>query len=418
VDAESIGGEGYPLPAFLYRKGRGAMGRIIHSIQITIAGLLIVVLGCPLGSDPVGAEMVKNLSIGTILDSNAFGSHQEESDLIGRINLYLANRMTGTRSQLEYYFSGTGNVFTRAGDRAFSLGTAGVAYARKVGEQRSMVNASAGISVRLDRPYYDIYDYVSTQASVSGKVYPSSGVMLRGSYRVKHRNYWNLDLFNHTEHRLTGEVSRFLPSRTTLKADLCFGYKDNRNAVTETYTTGGWFGRGGGRETSYVVEPGVSNEAQLVYGLQIAQSVAAGTGLSLRYQIQASLKSGGTYLTGEETTYSGEDDLFNDRYDYKGHEWTFRLTQQLPRKSKLVASAGYEIRDFAGRQPLDLEGNPIEIAGFRRDKSAFGSLSLEKPLAANLNLGIWYGLDRNKSNDPYYAYGLRHSLSMDLKLSF
>ena len=393
------------------------VSRIRHATRLTINALLIAGLFGALIPVSTGAELIKKVSIGTILDSNAFGSHEEESDLIGRINLYLANRLTGSRSQLEYYFSGTGNLFTRAEDRAFSLGTAGLAYARKIGGNRSMVNASAGVSARLDRSYYDIYDYVSTQAALSGKVYPSSGVMLRGNYRVKHRGYWNLDLFNHTEHQLTGEISGFLPSRTTLKADLRFGYKDNKDTETQTQTTGG-FGRWRDQAASFVVDPGVSNEAQLVYGLQIAQSVAEGTGLSLRYQIQTSLKSGGTYLTGEETTYSGEDDLFNDRYDYKGHEWTFRLTHQLPGKSKLVASAGYEIRDFEGRQPMDLDGEPLDIAGFRRDRSGFGSLSLEKPLAANLDLGIWYGLDRNRSNDPYYHYGLRHSLSMDLRISF
>ncbi len=388
-----------------------------HACTVVICLLLVAI--CGLGEPtPILAETVKRVSIGTILDSNAFGSHEEESDLIGRLNLYLANRTTGPRSHLEYYFSGTGNLFTRAGDRAFSHNAVGVAYARRVGEDRNTVYASSSVSVRLDRSLYDVYDYVSTQAALEGKVYPISGIMLRGGYRVKNLNYWNLDLFNHTEHRLTGEASGFLPSRTTLKADLGFGYKDNKDAVTETLPTGR-FGRRGGRPTArFVVDPGVSNEAQITYGLQIAQSVAQGTGLSLRCQIQTSLKSGGTYLTGEETTYSGEDDLFSDRYDYEERELSFRLTQQLPGRSRLVATAGYETRDFEGRRPLDLEGEPIDIEGFRQDRGAFGSLSLEKPLTTNVNLGIWYGLDSNRSNDPYYDYGMRHSLSMDLKLSF
>ena len=40
------------------------------------------------------------------------------------------------------------------------------------------------------------------------------------------------------------------------------------------------------------------------------------------------------------------EDLLNDRYDYIGHDWSARLTQQLPDRLRLIVEGGYEIRNY------------------------------------------------------------------------
>ena len=388
-----------------------------HLATITALAIPVALLAWPMGR--ARAEIVEKVSVGTTYDSNAYGSYAREADTITQIGLYLANRNKGEGSLFEYYYSGNGNIFARSGNRSFVVNRLGMIYARELGDGRNSVVAGASVAVRLDRSYYNVYDYVGAQLAVNGKWYAAPSVLTRMGYRMRLRDYWNLDALNYTEHRLSAQVSKFLPSRTTIRGDISFGYRNNRDAQVEMPAYGGGPFRGGrGRFAPTTVDPGVPDESQVVLGFQVAQSLFENTGLSLRYQARINTSNETYYLAGEESGYSDDTDLFNDRYDYEGHEWTARLTQQLPLRLRLVLEGGHEIRSFDGREALDEEGNPIGDGVFRDDRTTFASAAFEKPLTSRLDLGIWYGYQKNRSNDLYYEYDARHSLSADLKLGF
>ncbi|MDP6778264.1 MAG: hypothetical protein QGI83_16020 [Candidatus Latescibacteria bacterium] len=378
---------------------------------------LAIVLAQP--ADRASAEVIEKISVGTTYDTNAYGSYAREADAITHIGIYLANRSSGEHSMFEYYYSGNGNIFAQSGNRSFVVNRVGVAYARELGGGRNNIVAGASVAVRLDRSYYNVYDYLGGQLAVNGKWYTAPTVLIRLGYRLRLRDYWNLDLLNYAEHRLSAQVSKFLPSRTTVRGDIAFGYRNNRNPRVESLDTGfGPFRPGRGRPVPVTVDPGVPDESQVVLGVQVAQSLFENTGLSLRYQARLNTSSDTYYLAGEESGYSDDVDLFNDRYDYEGHEWSAKLTQQLPLRLRLVLEGGYEIRSYDGREALDVDGNAIAEGLFREDRETFASVTLEQPLTSRLDMGIWYGYQRNLSNDLYYNYGARHSLSVDLKLGF
>ena len=388
-----------------------------HIFAHTVLAALLVPVAWPVGH--ARAEIVEKISVGTTYDNNAYGSYAREADAITQIGIYLANRSKGENSMFEYYYSGNGNIFARSGSRSFVVNRVGVAYARELGKGRNNIVAGASVAVRLDRSYYNVYDYVGGQLAVNGKWYTAPSVLLRLGYRVRLRDYWNLDALNYTEHHLSAQASKFLPTRTTIRGDISFGYKNNRNPQVETPAFGyGPYRRGRGRLSPVTIDPGVPDESQVVLGIQVAQSLFENTGLSLRYQARFNTSQETYYLAGEESGYSDDTDVFNDRYDYEGHEWTARLTQHLPLRLRLVIEGGYEIRNYDGREALDVEGDAIGEGVYREDRATFASLALEQPLTPRIDLGLWYGFQRNRSNDLYYNYDARHTLSMDLKLGF
>ena len=383
----------------------------VNVTQKTFVGILIIAGLFP--HEPVRAETVKNVSVVSTFDNNAYGSSAEKADQITQVGIYFAGRNWNDVSQIEYFYAGNGNLFAQSGERNFTTNNFGILYGRKLGEEKDRLYAGGNFSFRLDRSYYDVYDYVGAKGFVNGKWYVHPSVLLRLGYRLRLRHYWNLESFSYNEHYLFAQISKFLPSKTTLRGEISFGYKNHPNPEGINN-----FNFGPARRFRLPADPGVPDEGQAVLAVQVAQSLAANTGISLRYQTRINTTSDRFFLSGEETGYSDDEDIFNDRYDYEGHEWTFRLTQLLPRRLGMEIEGGYEIRNYDGREALDLSGQPIVSGAFRRDRTTVASIFFEKPIFQNLSAGIWYGYDRNRVNDAYYDYSGRQSLSMELKLGF
>jgi hypothetical protein len=183
-------------------------------------------------------------------------------------------------------------------------------------------------------------------------------------------------------------VSKFLPSRTTLQADAQFGYK-LRDA----------------------------SESQVVLGLQVAQSLTRNTGLSLRYQARINTTAQQDLLSAILRSLTDED-MLNSRYDYGGHRFTSKLTQQLPAQTRLLIEGGYETRSYSDEFALDLDGNLLLGALLRKDRISFLDVDLELPLTQKLTTLLGYGFTHLQSNDAFYNYGNRHSVSARLDVGF
>jgi len=366
---------------------------------------------------PASSEVLKKVSVGTTYDSNAYGSHAGDADYVSQLDLYLGYRKGGERSETEFYYSGNGNLFAQSGARNFAANSLGVVYARRLGEGRSGFSVGGAVSLRKNREAYDIYDYAGAQAAANVKYYIDSTVLVRSSYRVRWRGYWNYDLGSYTEHYLSAQVNKFLATKTTLRGDLSYGYKDHQ--APQTVSTG-YSGsrRGETSPRSLVVDPRVPDEGQLVAGLQIAQSLAEKTGLRVRYQVRSNTTTGVDAPPVGQSVYLDDDEIFNDRYDYEGSEWTARLTQLLPWQLTLVFEAGHESREYDGREALDLAGTASDAGARRSDQTGFAAASVEKAFAPGVSVSLWYGFDRNRSNDEYYDYGGRHAVSAGLNLAF
>ncbi len=382
-----------------------------------LCGVLCILFAAQIYRGAAQAETIKSVSAGTTYDSNVYGSHAGETDAISELEVYLAYRSPGERSETEYYYTGSGVVFLRSGATTHTTNSLGFVYARNMGTGRSGLSAGGSFSLRTNRAYYDTYNYASLQGAVNGRWYIRHSLLLRSSYRLRWRNYWNSDPFSYTEHYLSAQIDKFLPSRTALRADISYGHKDHPSAVAETVQFGP-FRRRWNNAPSPTLEPDVPDEGQVVLGVQVTHSLADHTGLRLRYQARLNTTSERYDLSRAGVDYYWDEDIFTDRYDHNGHRWSIRLTQELPARARVVLGGGYETRRYNGRSALDLSGLPVASGAFRKDRTVFASLSAQKPVTPAVSIGLWYEFERNRSNDPYYDYNGRHTLSLEFKVDF
>lgn len=332
----------------------------------------------------VGAETVTDLSIESTYDSNIFGTSSQSQDYLTQAATTLAHRETTDASDFRLYYAGTAYLFTESTDRSFSVHGLGVTYSRKLGKGRNKIYAGSTFRARLDRDVFTVYDYAGFRAFANVKFYANPKTMFRIGYALETRNYWNLDVSGYSDQYLFLQTTRFLPSRTTIRGDLSYSQKDH-----------------GG------------SEGQIVLGAQVAQSVRAGTGLSLRYQRRANIEPGSA-----NGPLSEDQDILFDRYDYSGDAVTLRLTQQLPFAARLVLSAGYESQRFDGQLALDGDLIPVPTLEERRDRIAGAGASFELPITSRIDLGLNYGFEQSRSNDATYQYDGRHTASVGFDLDF
>jgi hypothetical protein len=209
--------------------------------------------------------------------------------------------------------------------------------------------------------------------------------MVRTGYTVQLRNHWQLATSGYTDHNAFLQVNKFLPTRTTLRGDVNFGFKHHG-----------------------------TSEGQIVMGIQVAQSLTENTGISLRYQNRLNTHAG----VADEDVLFQDTDILNDRYDYSGHEWTARLTQQLPNRRRVIVEGGYEIRNYQALTTLASLDLSFDLSTLRKDRNPYFSLTFETPLGERVNSRLVYDFERNLSTDVYYDYKERHSFSVNFDFNF
>jgi hypothetical protein len=67
---------------------------------------------------------------------------------------------------------------------------------------------------------------------------------------------------------------------------------------------------------------------------------------------------------------------------------------------------------------LAWRGEPLFADELRKDKNPYLSIAFETPLGNRVNAQFIYDFESNKSNDTFFHFGKRNSLSVDLGLSF
>lgn len=335
----------------------------------------------------VQADTIREVSIHSTADSNIFGTAEAPSDYLTEVSTYLAETFEGDGLETRIFYDGAGYLFASSGNRSFTTQEVGIAHVRRLGAGRNRLYAGVSFRTRIDRADFDVYDNAGMRAFLNAKLYATPQTMVHIGYHLTTRNYWNLDSSGYADHYVFGQMTRFTASRTTLRADASYSYKTH-----------------------------VSAEGQVVLGAQVAQSVGAGTGISVRYQRRVN-----TIAPTADATLDGfslDEDILVDRYDYGGHALTLRVTQQLPARTTLVLEAGYESQRYDGQVALDAGGLPLADLALRRDRITFGRVGLEIPVGDRFELGADYRYESSRSNDVYYDYRGRRSLSLSLGLQF
>jgi hypothetical protein len=146
---------------------------------------------------------------------------------------------------------------------------------------------------------------------------------------------------------------------------------------------------------------------QLLLAARVAQALGSRAGIFVE----------GTYRTNfldpprfAEGSIPGVDrEFFDDHYGYEGPGVFLRFSLLLPLSMRMVLSGLMEERRYAGRQALDMDGNPKDPSGEdRRDERyeiAVGgefSRDFERAFPTGISVNVGYSRVWNQSNDDWY----------------
>ena len=341
---------------------------------------------------PAAAQIIPRVNLYSSYTDNLFQNYNQQSAWISHAFIYLDYV---PNADLNIYYSGSANVFSDYEDLFSHIHRTGVSYMR-LGEDkdRTTFYAAAELALRLNRPLYDYRDFLQAETYANFKTYLKPTLLSRCGYSLRYQEYLNADDYSFLEQVIFAQLSQFLPSRTTLQMHAELGLKTYaREASSDT--------------AAIPVRTGSDrNLIQLITRLKIAQALGNNTGLQLEYRKRTTL-SGQSRFSSEQF-YNPNDDLFDDHYSYKGHEWRSTLKNLAPWGLLVELSGRLEHRNYTGRPALDLEGFLVAEAAARADKRKTMALSAERTFylqegrVREIRLQLEWLYRDIESNDAYY----------------
>lgn len=413
------------------------------------------------------AQWLGSLSVESGYDDNMFHNYTASAGASTDFSLMYGYFPQDRNWALNY--TGSLTSFASYPDRLYSTQSLGASWALPLGDEGTNSLTFMGVgSFRLDGADYALYDYSQALFSASLRQQLTADLPIFLSYRLRYRNYQNFGELSYLEHVTSLGSMVFFESRTSIRVQADFGFKNYLNTTfmpsdhgisgaapsgSALSVNGGGNGNGGGNSTGgggtgwggggsndgsgrmsigdrgpgrgmegsveYLIyeEPSTS---QLSTWINIGQGITESTGLSARFLQRWNLTDRGRAFIGGAVDFIGEEELFDDPYSYESSEGTLTLTQVLPWSMKLKAGAYYLHKTYGYPASLD---NSDPAAPSRTDDRMGGWLSLSKSLAGNwllfdgLELTFGYVFLRNQSNTTYYDFS-SNAVSIGLSTDF
>ena len=263
---------------------------------------------------------------------------------------------------------------------------------------------------------YSDYNYLSAYGYVALKSYLSQTSILKSSYTFEYKNY-RTSIFDFLSHSLFVSVDKYFQSKTTLKAELNWGYKyflqPYQADIIEDPLDIPSFQKGKGRGkhsgTGNVYDAPnvpVSTQQERGEGIQVfsagvlfAQGIGNKIGINLTGMKQWVFSGENPYDFVEEF-YMVENPSY-DRFSWSGIEIGSQVSFFLPWNVDLKVDLKYSDKEFPGIESLTLDGEPLGIT--RNDQRSQLGVKLQKNFA-RITLFLAFSHVVNRSNDPYYDW--------------
>jgi len=319
----------------------------------------------------------------------------------------------------------------------------GADHLLSLGQKTALYFSLEGGAV-LYRSEYEDFNHSTFRAVAALKTYLAPTSILKVSAQTEYRNY-RLSLFDFVSQTVWASLDKYFETRTTLKADLGWGYKYYLHpiAVSETAAVaaepalaapvaagsggyglsgaqGGGYGRGwggqGGRGSMFY--SGTSQTAQGL-GIQIASVsgiVAQGIGDSIGLRIAGARQwrlSGGSPFTSVEEYYMVDNPTY-DNFSWTGTALSGQVTAEIPWDIELKLGYTWADKEFPGIEGRSLDGADLGFS--RQDRRRQIDMRIEKNFS-RVTVFLTYSHVKNTSNDPLFdwrGYGLSGGLSWNL----
>ncbi|KAA3620475.1 MAG: hypothetical protein DWQ05_00620 [Calditrichaeota bacterium] len=359
------------------------------------------------------AQVQSTVSLTTSIDDNASRNYTQNEDVISQANMDISKAWKSWDWRGSFYYDGYFNHFSDNTDRTFHIHQLGITSQRNVGSANGLFSLGGAFMFRMDKEAYNVYDFTDFSGYANLKLPVEGFGLFYAGYKIRGRSYANLSELSHWEHLFFSRLNFSLPSRTTFILSSELGYKNYVSQVVAeeilpTEEQGQSRGGRGGYNSIVYTEVDNPSVGQWVNSVRISQSLFNKAGLSSYLRGRTNFGEQGRFLTGVDTGYYTEDELYDDRYGYESIETGVMFSSLLPLST--MVRLGYDHYDKTyQRLALDLEGIALPGDIVREDIRKQFWTRLEKPFQAkklglDLKLYLEYLKIQNESNDPYYNF--------------
>ncbi len=329
--------------------------------------------------------------------SNSFYNYKQLQDVNEYFGLNASHIFKGEMVQSRIFYKGDLNFFKNYSDRLYHNQAFGYDGYTVSPDNKRTLYFGANWRMHDGRDIYDFYDYSKLQFYGNSKIYFRKNLIGKFGYILNNQTYSELPEFSYWEHYLYAQMNTFFQTGTSITLIFNYGLKN----YIPLQISSSW------RNPEFFEMPSVD---QLVSSLKIAQSLGDKTSLSLKYlnRLNPGLVTGSAAVMNTDDLFT-EDELFDDRYGYRGHEFFLNFTHYLPAYIKFELGSTYYLKDYHNRQIYDIDGN-IDISGdTRSDQRSLIWGGLSRSFAVNwgiknIKLSLQGGYLKNDSNASYYQF--------------
>lgn len=370
------------------------------------------------------ALMIAGLSVGARADNLTLGFFQSSTDNLFQTSLpetdhlsHLSFSFEKRFSPLSFFSQGTYSYLYRNTSVSTYAQEAGLDYVRALSEKTALYLAAKAAGTIYREPYNN-FNFLSLGLAAAAKSYLNDGSILKVNYNLDYKNY-RLSIFDSLSHYASASLDRYLKTRTTLKADLNWGWKyffhpyvaEPLSPGESTYyhsggnANGGGNGQGSGhmgwrKGFARLGSPGQGQGIQIfsLSGL-VAQGIGDRVGVRL-FGLRQWTLSGENPLTSIEEFYLIENPSY-DVFSWNGYSLSGQITVEIPWEIQCKLGYTRSRKYFPGIDALDMEGASLGI--LRQDTRNQWEARLEKNFRA-LSVYLNYIYIDNRSNDLLFEW--------------
>ena len=352
---------------------------------------VLTVMSLPLTADTFSLAFFQNRT------DNIFQNAYPENDQLSSLNFYLDKDF----SKISLFTEGNYVYAHQHPNISYSYLDVGLDYLYPASEKSAFYFALIGQGT-FYRPDYEDFNYLSFNFLGAFKAYLSPTSIFKTNYILEYKHYKN-SLFDFISHSLGASFDAYFQTRTTIKAELSWGYKyyldseaSEEGPIEEEHGSGG-------RRGDIIFIPSTADEGQAIQicavnGL-IAQGIGSRVGLNISGMKQWTLSGENPFSSAVEF-YMVENPSY-DRFSWQGYQIGSELTVLVPWNIELKMSYTKSEKEFPGIESLDLEGNPLGVT--RQDTREQFEARLEKNFS-RISLFLSYITVDNQSNDPLFDW--------------
>jgi hypothetical protein len=386
--------------------------------RLNIFILSVLILGSTLTADSFSLSFTQNMT------DNLFQNSLAEKDQLSTFGFYMDKNFSKFSLFAESSYS---HLYENPDLTSFTPDI-GVDYISPLNEKSAFYFSLTGRGAFYRSDYSD-FNYLSANFFAAFKSYISQTSIFKSNYSFDYKNYKD-SVYDFISHSLMVSLDKYLQTKTTLKAEMDWGYKhflssyihpDDMAAEGHRY-----YGKGRGKGSTYgngtaQYQPISQSEAQGIQVFSISGLIAQGLGNYVGINLSG-LKQ--WVLSGEnpfsyiEEFYAVENPSY-DRFSWDGYQLGSQLSLLLPWNIQMKLGYTLSEKEFPGIESMDLEGNPLGVT--RKDKRNQIEVRTEKNFP-KFSVFVFYSYINNNSNDLYFdwnghflSFGIEWNISLGAK---